>query len=364
VIDTQLCSVEVRSFRFQVDNRKENDKTVLSDRLIERMGSVILNPAFRDQKIGATLTGGYDSRLVVSIANTYYDYIEYRIGVSDENPSTKKEAATAKRLARLMAKPLHESLTGKDTIEDFEFLTSGMSPVQNHVIASIIQEAGRYELGFGGCFGTEAFKPLPPYQSDEEFIAGRIERAKSFLKVPEEMWQRLESEIRRELELIRHHYLLLEPNYLDSIHILYLLNTGVFSTFMLSPYNIYGMQVEPYAHYSVFELALQVPLRFKPGSLWVGGGFLQKEAMTKINPTLGKVLTTHSRPMLPCTLTTFGRYFYHYFKDKTRIYSNIFRARLKKEPPLENFETIIDGVSHIPNGTEVFFKKKVASYCV
>ena len=182
------------------------------------------------------------------------------------------------------------------------------------------------------------------------------------MKADENLWQQLEAALNEEFHLIEKHYLLSEQNIDDYIHILHLLDTGFFGSFMLAPYNIKGLQVEPYGHFKIVDLVMKLPPSFKPASLLMSGGFFQKDALAKVNYPLGKITTTHKRPMLPVTIRTLPAYLYRYFLDKCRIYFHIFKNRLNiknRGQQHQDFKCILDDIHHIPDGTEVLFKNRI-----
>lgn len=372
-VETGSGGVRIKSLCFQLDNRKETRLDHISGQLLETLRRVIENPGFRYEPVGLTLTGGYDSRLISSIAAPFYEKSEFRVGAAKEIPASLTDAAIAREVARRLKRPIRELTVGNDAREKFDFYTEGMSPAQNFTITPVIEDTGRYGVGFGGIFGTELFKPIPIYSDTGDFITKRIAQAREYLKADESMWQELEAAVREEIRLVEEHYILSEQDINQHIHILHLLNTGFFGSFMLTPYNINGLQVEPHGHFKVFELVIKMPLSFKPSSLLMSGGFLQKQVMAKVNYSAGKVNTTHKRPMLPVTVRTAPVYLFRYFLDKCRIYWHIFknrflnrfpnRFRIKKssrsQQEQEEFEPVVCEIYHIPNGTEMNFKKRI-----
>jgi len=85
-----------------------------------------------------------------------------------------------------------------------------MSQIQNFVITPIIKNSETYKVGFVGIFGTELFKPLPPYSNVLEFIKKRITHSKKFIKADESFWQQLEEAINEKINAIQTHYILSE----------------------------------------------------------------------------------------------------------------------------------------------------------
>ncbi|MCP4148316.1 MAG: hypothetical protein GY757_11250, partial [bacterium] len=361
-IDTGTSDAEVRSVKFIINNRKETNLDKLSNRLESILKSVIENPGFKEQRVALTLTGGYDSRLITAIAEKYYKKAVCRISVSDESHSSLQDAVIASKVAERIKRTLIKLTLPGEAEEKFRLYSEGMSPAANIVITSAYEDAGSYPIGFGGCYGTELFKSKPYYSEIGDFVKARITGARAFLKADEEMWQQLQLAIEEQFESIREHYILSEKNTCDIIQLLFILTTGSFSSFLLAPFNINGLQVEPYGYFKIIELVLQLPPEFKPPALLIGGGFLQKEVMAKVNPGLGKITTTHKRPMLPVSFKTFPIYMWNYFWDKYRIYSYHIRKRFKVSEAEPDFESIIENISCIPNGSETYFKEKVNRY--
>ncbi len=361
-VDAGSGHAEIKSIQFRLNNKKETQLDSLVNQFIDTLRSIIENPGFRDRPVGLTLTGGYDSRLISSTATPYYEKSELRVGISREIPSSLEDLAIAEKVARRLKRPLRELSTTDDSKEIFNFYTEGMSPPQNFVIAPIIEDSGRYAVGFGGIFGTELFKPIPACSSADDFVTKRIIRTRRFMKAGENLWQQFEAAIIDEIHHIEKHYLLSEPNINDHIHILYLLNTGFFGSFMLAPYNIKGLQVEPYGHFKILDLVMKLHPSFKPSSLLIGDGFFQKKVLAKINYAVGKITTTHKRPMLPVTIRTLPVYLRRYFPEKCRIYFRLLKNRLNissrgRQP--QNFEPLYNNIYLIPNGREIFFKHRI-----
>ena len=353
---------EIKSIQFRIDNKKETHLESLVNRFIDTLKAIIENPAFRDQPVGLTLTGGYDSRLISSTAAPYYESSELRLGISRDIAASLEDLTIAEKVARRLKRPLRKCYTTDESRENFNFYTEGMSPPQNCVIAPLIEEAGRYAVGFGGIFGTELFKPLPIYSSAADFAAKRIAHARKYMKAGENLWQQLEASIIAEIMDIEKHYLLSEPDINDHIHILYLLHTGFFGSFMLAPYNIKGLQVEPYGHFKILDLVMKLHPSFKPYSILLGNGFLQKEAMARINYRAGKITTTHQRPLLPLSARTLPAYLYPFLANKFRIHLQLFKIRWnigKRDDQQKVFETLANDIQIVPNGREIFFKERI-----
>jgi hypothetical protein len=309
-VDTATSSFRVGSVVFSVDNRKETDRSILSDDLLCGLRSVIDRPEFKDAPVAATLSGGRDSRLVAGLATEYYDKVHFRIAVAPGHHDSLKDMEVAETLAKAQGVPLdvYRFQPGRDETR-FQELTEGMAPSFNNKLAPLLDDTGAYALGFGGVFGTELFMPLP-WSSIDEFVRVTTDRAKVALKVEEGFWKSFGESMREEFRRIKRHYLLSENDERDYIRLFILLDTARYGSFIISAFNHSGYQLEPYGAYPVFSLAFRVaPALWGNHRRFGGDARVQLAAMARLNPRMARVLTYKNyRPMMPLSAGSFARY--------------------------------------------------------
>jgi len=356
VINTTKSTTRIGKLRFYIDNTKENNLNKIASELRSNLRSIIENPEFKDKKVGITLTGGYDTRLITPIAINYYKKALFRLAISKKSQSSLKDLKIAKKIARITATPLEvfSSNMGEKIKKRFSFLTECVCPVKNSVITPIIENTDLYSLGFGGCFGTELFRPLP-YSKVEDFIEESISKAKKHIKADKKVWGQLSHSISKEFKEIKRHYMLSKPNPTDEIRIFSLLSTGFFASFMLSAYNIKGLQLEPYANISILEIALKVPQQHKGKHTndW-NANLVQKMTMLKIDKQIGKIMTTHFQPMLPHT--TKSHLSYLLGKSRRKLISLTSRITKKKS---QCKEIRIDKIYYLSDGWDRLFLQRL-----
>lgn len=316
MIDTLNFNSHIGEICFDIDNNKEHNLNKISSELVTSLKAVIENPFYKEKEIGITLTGGYDSRLVATIAANYYKKASFRIATSKNAYGSLKDAKIAKKIANVLNIPLriYNSTVGEDLLHKFYFFSEGLSPKENSVITPIIEETRVYTLGLGGCFGTEHFMSLDRYSNIEDFINESILKAKSNIQATEDEWKQLRFSMLEEFKDIEKHYILSVPNALDKVRIFILLRTAFFSSFMLSAYNIKGLQVEPYSYFKLLEIALKIPEEYiRRGGKSRNTSLVQKKAMLEVSYNIGKIITTHYQPMLPYTIWTSPYYLWGHF---------------------------------------------------
>jgi len=306
VVDTRNSAVRVGSVVCRIDNHKVSDCDALAADLLTRLSHAIERPEFREVSVGATLTGGHDSRLVAGIAAQKYRNIRFRIAVSSEDRRSQRDLAVAQRVAAVKKIPLDVyAFDPQQHDERFREQTEGFSPRFNHAMAPLLERAGSYSIGFGGVFGTELFLPLP-WPSLDAYLRYAIERAKPALTVSGSFWRTFEEALRAQVRGLKEHYVLAQKNDHDQIRLLLLLDTARYASFILSAFNTSGRQLDPYGGHDVFALAFRIaPELWGNHRRFAGKSWVQKAAMARLDPAMGRVMSyQHYRPMLPLTLTT------------------------------------------------------------
>jgi len=359
IIDTLKSVFRIGEVCFYIDNRKELSLDKISNNLLDTLRNIIENPSFKDSKIGVTLTGGYDTRLVAILATNYYKNSSFRIALSQETYGSIKESKISKKIAKIVNIPIviKSSKTNRDFNDRFYILTEGLSPTNNSTITPIIYKNYIYDLGLGGCFGTELFKPLDSYLKIEDYIKKSILKAKKYIQINKEAWSRLYFSIDEEFKSIREHYILYEPNVLDELRIFLLLNTAFFSSSILAPYNINGLEFEPYYFWHILEIAFKVPKKYMciyGFSRWTS--LVQKKSISKINYPIGRVMTTNYQPMLPLTIRTLIFYLsggFQYFTDK------VISSLKNKNKQYSKKITINNNLYYLSDGWDELFLRRI-----
>lgn len=317
MIDTSNFNSHIGEICFDIDNNKEHNLNKISSELITNLKAVIENPFYKEKEIGITVTGGYDSRLVATIAANYYKKAFFRIATSENAHGSIKDAKIVKKIAKALNIPfrIYTSTGDEDLFRKFYFFSEGLSPKENSVITPIIEKMGIYALGLGGCFGSEHFISLNQCSNIEDFIDESILKAKSNIQAIEDEWEQLRFSVLEEFKDIEKHYILSVPNTLDKVRIFILLRTAFFSSFMLAAYNIKGLQVEPYSYFKLLEIALRIPEEYnRRGGKSRNTNLVQKKAMLEVSYNIGKIITSHYQPMLPYTIWTSPYYLWGYFR--------------------------------------------------
>jgi hypothetical protein len=309
-INSREDTFEVYSCEFTINNQKISDVDTVARKLVEKLEMAIHLPELRESPVGATITGGYDSRLVAAIAARYFAKLRLRVCVSDEDQRSQYDSKVATKLAEGLVLPLdrYETIWAED-LDDYFDLTEGCSPVGNAVMARLLRNTHRYAIGFEGTLGTELFMPVE-FTGVDDFLDRATQRVRVAISDGEEYLQRFRENLCSELSDLQNHYSLAQEHPQDWIRLLFLYNTVSSFSCVRSAYNVLGMQMEPYSTQPVIETAFQVP-----ASMWgnehtlAGRAFVQKKAMAMINYRLGKIMTfTHFSPMVPFSIKTLPAY--------------------------------------------------------
>ncbi|MDD1777386.1 MAG: hypothetical protein LUQ65_04390 [Candidatus Helarchaeota archaeon] len=357
VIDVDNQTFRLGSIIYSIDNKKQSDRSLLSNELISVLSEIVARKEFKYSKVAVSLTGGHDSRLIAAIANTKFPNIRFRTAISSENPNSLKDLKVASRVSKVQQTPLDVFWfrPGRDKERFFE-LTEGLSPVYNHSITPLIDGAGAYALGFGGAFGTELFMPMP-WNSIEDYIHTKIEGAKQALKVEDGFWEVFRESLYEQFRITKKHFQLNNSDERDYIRLFGLLVTARYGSFIISAFNRLGYQLDPYGSYSIMDLALRIaPILWGNHKRFGGMGLVQKAAMSKLNPNMGRVLTyMHSRPMLSLTIKTFPRYLIGFALQARHVLKKRYVESLKK-PKRTNFP----GGYYLSDGWETLYIARTA----
>jgi hypothetical protein len=223
-------------------------------------------------------------------------------------------------------------------------------------MTSLFLNADKYAVGFGGIYGTELFRPIP-WKSINTYLSDRIGYAKKYLFVDEEFWKKLHVSLQEEFQYIKSHYRLMEGNERDYIRLFDVYITARFGSFIMSAFNYFGYQIEPYGSYKITELALQVSPKLCGNHRRIcGDAGIRAGALYLINPRIARVLTYKAhRPMLPVSHKTAYLYFYGYVRHaihwlrERRSVANLGRKEQK-----------LPGGIYLSNGWDASFFKRIA----
>jgi hypothetical protein len=352
VIDVEDSRFRVGSVVYSIDNRKQTDCAILSNELISILIKIVARKEFAHLKVAALLTGGHDSRLIAAIANNEFPDIHFRTAVSLDNPNSLRDLKVASKVARVQRVPLDVfCFQPRRDKERFFELTEGLSPAFNHLMTPVIDAAGAYSLGFGGAFGTELFEPIP-WNSFDAFFQERIKRAKRALKAEDGFWKYFQDSIYEVFRKIKENYVLSIYDERDYMRIFCLVNTARYGSFILSAFNCLGLQLDPYSNYAIFELAIRVSPNLWGNEKRIGGiALVQKAAMGRLNPNLGRVMAyMHFRPMLPLTVRTCPKYLVGYALQIGHRLKERYASRKKKLQKIN-----LPGSCYLSDGWETYY---------
>lgn len=351
--------LEVRPITYELDNRKDSNINVLSEKLIHQLSGILERREFINSTIGCSLTGGRDSRLIATLAANIYPNCRYRIAINRSNQNTLMDLKIAKKISKINNiyldtyefKPeYHETL--------FSRLTEDMTPAFNISITPIIISNQEYALTFGGVYGTEIFEPISA-DNIIKYKHNLTNRIKASINSTEHFLNNLLESIDNQFDEIKRYYKIREADEKDYIRIFQILITARYSSFIISAMAQYGYDFEPYGSYPLVELALQVDpvLWGNPKSL-AGDAQVQKTALFKISKNASRVIAYSSfRPVMPFSLSSsiiyVGGYALH-------LYSWIYRKLSNKNK--EKQKLSMPGFEYISNGWYKYYVNKINKY--
>jgi hypothetical protein len=300
VVNLDSPDIQKSSVVYSFENHKSSDLDSLSEDLLSTLGPLVSRPEFHDSPVACSLSGGRDSRLIATLAGTYYKKAMFRVTYEVGHLDSTKDMKIAAKLAQVQGVPLdiYKFIPSEQDSRFYE-LTEGVSPNFVQKMTPLFEGAGKYSLGLGGVFGTELFMPLR-WESSDHYIRERIKNAQRFLHVSETFWAGFNEALHSEFSDIKNHYRLAEANDQDYIRLFGMLNTGRFASFIMAAFNSSGYQLEPYGSYVALELALRVsPLLWGNHRTLQGDASVQKGAMAKLHPKSARILTyKNRRPMV------------------------------------------------------------------
>lgn len=330
---------------FQIDNRKVYDLDYLANELIKNLANAIFQNNLKNKKIGATITGGYDSRLVSAIAAGYYDNLRLRIGVSNDRPRTLMDLKVAQKVAKKCSISLDVYYKNGSMDEDLFFnITAGFTRNDNSSTMRLIDNTHLYAMGLGGMCGSQLFCNA---ENMDDFMKRRFSPLKHRFTNCDNYIDKLYENLNNEFSNLKTHFVFLDDSEHDLLRMFLLDNSISYGSFIHSAFNIKGIQVEPYLTMPVIELAFKVPDSFQGNKNRLGGtNLVQKKAMLSVSYDMGKIMTfAHFEPMLPLSFRTLPEYCMDYLlhiiywsKEKTlKKNSQIYKTNFN------NKEYISDG---------------------
>lgn len=341
-IDIENNKISFVPLEFDIINTKQNNIYQLSKKLTYLLEGVIARKEFINSRVGVSLTGGKDSRLIAAVACQIFSKTRFRIAVMGSNLDTKNDLSVARRLAKIENIPMDiYYFKERDDDDLFYKLTGGFSPIYNKTITPLIKNAYRYAIGFGGVYGSEIFE-LYPYNSIDDFYKKRIKLSERMLKLDTNFWNRLKESFFEQVRRIKAQYKFSFRNENDYIRLFMIFNTARYSSFIMEAFNDYGYQIEPYGTYPLIEFALQIPRELLKNNK------VQIAAMGNINYRMARVISFKSfRPMLPLSFASAPYYFVGF--NKHLLYYSLSRLRMYNQK--KKIRSFLGGL-YITNGWE------------
>lgn len=322
-ISPSSLTTEVIDFKFTIDNSKIESLKDIKSHTLSLLQASICHPLLREKQVCSTITGGFDSRFVTALVNGYYSDVTLRIATYEKSSSLDYDIA--QRITKLLGLSLDvyttDLLSDRDTFYD---LTDALTPQENAIMTELLSHTGKYDVGFGGAFGTELYTTAAHNTIDElaAYFVGRSVRA---IKAEESFYDHFEQSLRDELANIKSHYELRCADDRDWMRIFRLINTGYFSAPVTSAFNIHGKQYEVFGTFPIIEAGLKIPYEYL-GSKTTFGRFymIPKSLMEQLDCKLSKITTTHFCPMRPLSAQSFLSYLTgkirrrQYYKQKAK----------------------------------------------
>jgi hypothetical protein len=355
-IDLKDKSISIKNIEYKIDNRKVMDMEFLAAELIKNLEKSICQEHLRSENIGATITGGYDSRLVTAIAAKYYEKIQLRIGISSDRPRSINDYKIAQKIAEKYSTRLDVYYKNGTKDEELFFnMTEGFVPNDNSGTTRLIDNTHLYSMGLGGLCGTQLFFP-DKFSSGSDFIDFYVSLLKHKFINCDDYIECFYENLKNEFLNLKKQCVFSEDSEQDLLRLFRLHNSLYYGSFIHSAFNIKGIQMEPYLTMPVIETAFKVPDIFKGKKERFGGtNFVQKKAMSLVDYNVGKFMTfSHFEPMLPLSIRTMPLYSMGYFLhvvDWLKI-----RTMSKKiAPSITNFY----GRQYISNGWNSTFIRRI-----
>jgi len=342
-----------------INNKKESDVQVLSEKLIDSLELAIYREEFKNSVVCSSITGGRDSRLVATMVARKYPRCNYRIAISSINKNSLKDFEVAKKICKInnISLDIYE-LNLPDDEKIFKKITENFTPAFNIIMTPIFTNAYKYALGFGGVYGTELFTPIE-HKNMGEYLTRVIAKTRKVLTVNEHFWPYFSSSLSDQIKEIKAHYYFENDDDRDYIRLLHLLITARYSSFIISAFNQFGYHLEPFGSFPVIELAFKIS-----PELWgnkrsiVGDALIERAAQSKLSPRAARVIAYSSyRPATPFSIWSSPIYLWGYARHLSAWVASKIVSTNKKEP-----KEIMPGMFYASDGWERYYLEKAKAY--
>ena len=129
-------NIQVNQFTITINNTKATSIQSLYNETFSTLNKVIADSSLKDETVDCTITGGFDSRLAMTLARKYYKDVNLRI--AKPKGSNFKEYPIAANIAKRLSKSITIFETDTDLQENLYFqLTDGLSPADNIIMTEI-----------------------------------------------------------------------------------------------------------------------------------------------------------------------------------------------------------------------------------
>lgn len=300
-------NIQVNKVTIAINNTKESSIQSLYNETFSKLRKVIADTSLKDEIVDCTITGGFDSRLAMTLARNYYKDVNLRI--AKPKGSSFEDYSIAVKIAKKLSKVIiiYETDIDKQESQYYQ-LTDGLSPLENIVMTELFISKPNQKLGIGGAFGTEIYT-LPGSNSVDNYIHNCLERVKKNICAEDSYYDKLANSLRESLEYISNYYSFAERNDIDCIRLFFLLHTAQFNTRFSAGFNLFHRQFEPFGTYPVIEMAFRIPYSYMGGANTLGRYYyIPKRIMYKLDPTIACVLTNRFYPMAPLNWKTLPIY--------------------------------------------------------
>jgi len=305
-LELNLASNEfnIKNFSINFDNIKEDSSNRSATANKKILESIIGN--YSESHAVSTITGGYDSRLISALCAKQISDLTLRIAAPEG--AAFRDLSIGKKVASALKKNIvvYPASLDRD-VECFVLMTDGMSPKENSIITSLAKQSSEYEIGFGGTLGTEIYSTLR-YTSTAALV-NDFNRIASLVYDNKEFLSKFDSDLRNEIDFISSHCSLEVPEERDLVHIIWAVLTARFSSPIVSAFDIYGHQIEPFATYSILQESLKISYEYQGDQKTHGRFYLiPKMIMKSVSKKVGMIDSTHNAPLLPVSLFTLPLY--------------------------------------------------------
>lgn len=314
--------IQVNQFTITINNTKASSILSLYNETYSTLNKVIADPTLKDEVVDCTITGGFDSRLAMSLARKYYKDVNLRI--AKPKGTNFKEYPIAAKIAEKLSKSITIYETDTELQEKLYLqLTDGLSPSDNIIMTELFTSKPTHKLGIGGVLGTQIYT-LPGSNSIEDFIQNCLGQVKKRIFANDSYYDKLANTLRETFEYIKKYYLFSENSEIDYIRLFNLFYAAQFNTRFSAGFNLLHRQLEPYATYPAIEMAFKIPYSYMGGFNTLGRFYyIPKKIMYNLDSKIACILTNRYYPMAPLNWKTLpiyikGKYLRHKQKSDNK----------------------------------------------